>query len=337
MTQQAEPDAMPVGAEAQAEATPEESARAPKRVMHADGFGAAFCASMAGLCAEAVIGGTIAVLVMLAREHDGLPHNVAVIIAAVLGIAFFAVLVSGFVTGIAVMPALALARRVARRAGRAERLRWDLAAVPVVAALVVAAFGGVAALGSHTFAPALSYALWWAGLTAGLLPATLVAAVAGRRVRKGRARGLVRRVARDGALAWLAVAVLGAGAYGTGLVKVYEPPRLHKSDLAGTWTDGHGGTVKLDSDGVAVAEGLDNYVWDETGKDRPKDCDGSGNWKPVREGGKIESVAMRIKSCELSRDWSVGGTQKKPRIYHEIGKPGSGKRYVLTKVVRHKR
>ncbi|MFI1797796.1 hypothetical protein ACH427_10615 [Streptomyces sp. NPDC020379] len=335
MTQQAEPDAKP--ADAEAAAAPERSARAPKRAVHADGFGAAFCASMAGLCAEAVIGGTVAVLVMLSREHDGLPHNVAVIIAAALGIAFFAVLVSGFVTGVAVMPALGLARRVARRMGRAERLRLDLAAVPVVAALLVIAFGGVAALGSLAFAPALSYVLWWAGLTAGLLPAAFVAAVAGRRVRGGRPKGLVRRIARDGALTWLAVAVVGAGVYGTGLVKVYEPPQLHKSDLAGTWTDGHGGTVKFDADGGAVAQGLDNYVWDETGKDRPKDCDGSGNWKPLRENGKIESVALRIKSCELSRDWSVGGTQKKPRIYHEIGKPGSGKRYVLTKVAGHKK
>ncbi|MFF4532800.1 hypothetical protein ACFY1P_26460 [Streptomyces sp. NPDC001407] len=335
MTQQAEPDAKPV--EAEETATPEQPARAAERAMHADGFGAAFCASMAGLCAEAVIGGTIAVLVMLSREHDGLPGNVAVIIAAVLGIAFFAVLVSGFVTGVAVMPALGFARRVARRTGRAERLRLDLAAVPVVAAALVIAFGGVAALGSRAFAPALSYVLWWACLTAGLLPAAFVAAVAGRRVRTGRPKGLVRRIARDGALAWLAVAVVGAGVYGTGLVKVYEPPRLHKSDLAGTWTDGHGGTVELDSDGGAVAQGLDNYVWDETGKDRPKDCDGSGNWKPLRENGKIESVALRIKSCELNRDWSVGGTQKKPHISHEIGKPGSGKRYVLTKVAGHKK
>ncbi|MGW1073796.1 hypothetical protein [Streptomyces sp. NPDC002537] len=335
MTQQAEPDAMP--AEAEADATPEESERTPKRVMHADGFGAAFCASMAGLFAEAVIGGTIAVLVMLAREHDGLPHNVVAIIGVVLGIAFFAVLVSGFVTGVAVMPALALARRVARRTGRPERLRWLLAAVPVVAAAVVAAFGGVAALGSLAFAPALSYVLWWGSLTVGLLPAALLAAVAGRRIRAGRTTGLVRRIARDGALAWLAVGVLGAGVYGTGLVKVYEPPRLHRSDLAGTWTDGHGGTVKLDEDGRAVAQGLDNYVWDETGKDRSTDCDGTGSWKALKESGRIEGVNLRIKTCSLARSWDVGGTQKKPRIYHEIGKPGSGKRYVLTKVVGHKK
>ncbi|RLU84014.1 hypothetical protein CTZ27_28005 [Streptomyces griseocarneus] len=335
MTQQAEPDAIPV--EAQADTAPEESARTPKRVMHPDGFGAAYCASMAGLCAEAVIGGTIAVLVMLAREHDGLPHNVAVIVAVVLGIALFAVLVSGFITGVAVMPALALARRVARRTGRPERLRWYLGAVPVVSAAVVAAFGGVAALGSLAFAPALSYVLWWASLTVGLLPATLLAAVAGRRVRAGRAKGLVRRVARDGALAWLAIGVLGAGAYGTGLVKVYEPPQLHTSDLAGRWTDGHGGTVELNENGGAVADGLDNYVWDETGKDRPKDCDGTGSWKAVKQDGRIEGVALQFKTCELSRSWNLGGTQKTPRIYHEIGKPGSGKRYVLTKVIEHKK
>ncbi|MEV4439787.1 hypothetical protein AB0K09_12325, partial [Streptomyces sp. NPDC049577] len=158
---------------------------------------------------------------------------------------------------------------------------------------------------------------------------------AAHRVRDGRPGSVARRVSRDGLVAWLLVGAVGTGVYASGLVKVYEPPRLHKSDLAGTWTDGHGGTVELSADGVAVADGLDNYVWDGTGKDKPKDCDGSGTWTPLKDGGSVEGLSLRIGPCELSRDWSVSGTQKEPRIFHEIGKPGSGKRYVLTKVVKH--
>ncbi|UQI43164.1 hypothetical protein M1P56_01575 [Streptomyces sp. HU2014] len=329
MTQHAEPDATP--ADDEKDAAPEETPRAPRRVVHADGFGAAFCASMAALCAEAVIGGTGALLVMLSREHDSLPGNLIMIVGVIVGVALLAVLVSGFVTAVAVMPALALARRAARRAGRAERGWWTLAAVPVVAAAAVVVFGGVVALGSLALSPPLTYPLWWGALTAALLPASLVAGAAGRQVRDGRPVRMARRVVRDGLLAWLAVGALGAGAYGTGLVKVYEPPRLEREDLAGVWSDGHGGKVELTSDGAAVAKGLDNYVWDGTGNAKPKECDGSGKWAPIKRDGKVEGVSLTIAGCELARNWNVGGTAKEPRIFHEVGKPGSGKRYVLVK------
>ncbi|MFD0382944.1 hypothetical protein ACFQ2B_12930 [Streptomyces stramineus] len=179
--------------------------------MHADGFGAAFCAAMAALCAEAVIAGTIGVLVMLSREHDGLPDGVLVIAGLVLGVALLTVLAGGFVTAVAVMPAVALARLMPRRMRRSERRRWTLAAVPLVAGAAVVVFGGVMALGSLAPAPPLAYLLAWGTLTAALLPAALIADIAGRRVRQGRATRLAPRVARDGALVWVIVAALGAG------------------------------------------------------------------------------------------------------------------------------
>ncbi len=299
-----------------------------------DGFGSAFCSSMATLCAEAVIGGTVAVFVALAREHDGLPGSAVVIVGAVLALGLVGVLLSGFVTAVAVMPALSLARWWARRKERTDN-RWRaLAAVPVVSAALVAAFGAVAALGSRALAQPLTYLEWWAALTAALAPATVVARTAGGRARAGRSGRLVRRVARNAAVVWLGIAVLGAAAYGTGLVSVYKPPRLSTSDIEGTWTDGHGGTVELAENGKAVADGLDNFVWDGTGKDKPKDCEGTGTWNPVKESGHVQGVSMRINACELVREWSVGGTAKKPRIFHELGKPGSGKRYVLTKMTK---
>ncbi len=189
---------------------------------------------------------------------------------------------------------------------------------------------------SLSLAEPLHYAIWWGSLTAALLPAALAARAAVRRVREGRTGSVARKVTRHGLLAWLAIGAVGAGAYAAGLVSVYEPPRLTRSDLAGTWTDGRGGTVKLASDGMAVADGLDNFTWDGTGKDKPKDCDGSGTWTPVKDGGRVQGVSLRISVCELARDWSVIGTEKEPRIFHEIGKPGSGKRYVLTKVGKRK-
>lgn len=337
MTQQAEPH--PIAEEAQDEATDAASGpccAAPHRAPRDDGFGAAFCASMATLCAEIVVAATAGVLVLLSREHDGLPKGPVLIAAVALGALLLTVLLSGFVTAAAVMPALTLARRTARARKRSDSALWTAGAATAVAAAAVVVFGGVAALGSLSLARPLSYPIWWGALTVVLVPAALAGRAAARRVRESRSGSVARRVTRDGLLAWLVVGALGAGAYGTGLVSVYEPPRLTRSDLAGTWTDGRGGTVKLDSDGNAIAEGLDNFIWDGTGKDRPKDCDGSGTWTPVKDGGRVQGVSMRISSCELSRDWSVIGTEKEPRIFHEIGKPGSGKRYVLTKVVKHK-
>lgn len=332
MTQQAEPHAIPD--EAPEDVAPEATCAPAQQVAHPDGFGAAFCASMAALCAESVVAATIGVLVLLSREHDGLPSGVLLIVAVSLGALLLVVLLSGFVTAATVMPALTLARRAAERRGSADGWKWTLGAVPVVTAGAVVVFGGIAALGSLSPAHPLAYLLWWSSLTAALLPAALVARVAARRIRENRPGSVARKVTRNGAIAWLAVGAVGATVYGTGLVNVYEPPRLSESDLAGTWTDGHGGTVKLESHGALVADGLDNYVWDGTGKDKPKDCDGSGTWTALPDKGPVQGVSMRIGSCELARDWSLTGTEKEPRIFHEIGKPGSGKKYVLTKVVR---
>ncbi|GHC61667.1 hypothetical protein [Streptomyces cinnamoneus] len=335
MRQKAEPHAIPGEA---TNTSPENCCALPKkRGTYADGFGAAFCASMAALCAEVLVAGTAGVFVLLSREHDGIPGGPLMVAALALGVVLLTVLVSGFVTAAAVMPALSLGRWAAARRSWSGSPLWALAAVPVVSAAVVGAFGGVAALGSLSFASPLRYLLWWVFLTAGLLPAAVAGQAAARRVREARSGSVARRVTTGGLIAWLAVGAVGAGVYGSGLVKVYEPPRLSKSDLAGTWTDGRGGTVRLGPDGNAVADGLDNFIWDGTGKDKPKDCDGAGTWKEVKESGRVEGVSLRIGSCELARDWSVTGTQKEPRIYHEIGKPGSGKRYVLTKVVKHKK
>ncbi|MCC2278301.1 hypothetical protein LKL35_23180 [Streptomyces sp. ET3-23] len=332
MTQQAEPHA--ISDEATGDVAPETTCAPTPQVAHPDGFGAAFCASMAALCAESVVAATVGVLVLLSREHDGLPSGVLLAVAVSLGALLLVVLLSGFVTAAAVMPALALARRAAERRGGPDGWKWTVGAVPVVAACAVAVFGGIAALGSLSPAHPLAYLLWWSSLTAVLLPAALVAGVAARRIRENRAGSVARKVTRNGAIAWLAVGAVGATVYGTGLVNVYEPPRLSTSDLAGTWTDGRGGTVRLESHGALVARGLDNYVWDGTGKDRPKDCDGSGTWTPLPDKGPVQGVSMRIGSCELARDWSLTGTEKEPRIFHEIGKPGSGKKYVLTKVAK---
>lgn len=369
MTQQAEPDAIPddattaKGAPEESRGTPpekeslKESSKEPskessperetpseqeapsERAMRGDAFGAAFCASMAALSAEVVVAATVGLLVLLSREHQGLPHGPMLIVAVALGVLLLTVLISGFITAAAVMPALALGRLAARRAGHSGRRPWTLGAVAAVSAGAVIAFGAVAALGSRSLAGPLSYLTWWASLTVGLLPAAFVARAAARRVRDGRSGSVARRVTRDGAIAWLAVGLVGAVVYGSGLVNVYKPPRLHKSDLAGVWDDGHGGQVKLTKEGEALAKGLDSHQWDGAGKDRMKDCDGTGTWTALKDGGRVQGLSLVIKSCEgmNPRNWSLGGTTKQPRIYYEIGKPGSGKRYELRKVVKGKK
>ncbi|MGK5638381.1 hypothetical protein ACSNOK_08715 [Streptomyces sp. URMC 126] len=310
-----------------------ERADRPRAPRHPDGFGAAFCASMATLCAEVVVAASAGVLVLLSREHQGLPTAPVLAVAVALGALLLTVLLSGFVTAAAVMPALGLSRRAAARAGRPEGRWWTVGAVPVVAAGLVVVFGAVAALGALAPAPPLKYLLWWGGLTVGLLPPALAARRAARRVREDRPGSVARRVARDGALAWLLVGAVGATAYGTGLATVYEPPKLHRSDIAGVWNDGRGGVVRLERDGKAVADGLDKFEWDGMGHDRIQDCKGSGSWTPVKESGKVVGVGLRFDACgRYEKNWSVGGTAKEPRIYHEIGKQGSGKRYVLKKL-----
>ncbi|MBZ4324291.1 hypothetical protein JNW98_33845, partial [Streptomyces sp. SCA2-4] len=187
--------------------------RAPR---HKDGFGAAFCASMATLCAEVVVAASAGVLVLLSREHQGLPTAPVLAVAAALGALLITVLLSGFVTAAAVMPALELSRRAAARAGRPEGRWWTVGAVPAVAAALVIVFGAVAALGALAPAHPLKYLIWWGALTVGLLPPALAARRAARRVREDRPGSVARRVARDGVLAWLLVGAVGATAYGTG-------------------------------------------------------------------------------------------------------------------------
>ncbi|WP_171172492.1 hypothetical protein [Streptomyces sp. I05A-00742] len=340
MTQQADPESIPDDATT---AAPDDSdgtdgrkdrARPPR---HPDGFGAAFCASMATLCAEVVVAASTGVLVLLSREHQGLPSGPVLAVAVALGVLLLTVLLSGFVTAAAVMPALELSRRAARRAGRPEGRWWTVGAVPAVAAALVVVFGAVAALGSLAPARPLSYLIWWGALTVGLLPPALAARRAARRTRGGRPGSVARRVIRDGALAWLAVGAIGATVYGTGLATVYQPPKLHRSDIAGVWDDGRGGTVRLKEDGSAVADGLDKFEWDGMGKDRIQDCNGSGTWTPVKDGGKVIGVGLKIDSCgRYEKNWSVSGTTKEPRIFHEIGKQGSGKRYMLKKTAGNK-
>ncbi|MFI0740007.1 hypothetical protein ACH4PU_18255 [Streptomyces sp. NPDC021100] len=309
---------------------PSDRARAPR---HPDGFGAAFCASMAALCAEVVVAASVGVLVLLSREHQGLPTAPALAVAVALGALLLTVLLSGFVTAAAVMPALELSRRAAARAGRPEGRWWTVGAVPAVAAALVVVFGAVAALGTLAPAHPLKYLTWWGVLTAGLLPPALAARRAARRVREDRPGSVARRVARDGVLAWLLVGAIGATAYGTGLATVYQPPKLHRSDIAGVWNDGRGGVVRLKEDGSAVADGLDTFEWDGMGHDRIQDCKGSGSWTPVKESGAVVGVGLKIDACgRYEKNWSVGGTAKEPRIFHEIGKQGSGKRYMLKKM-----
>ncbi|EME96735.1 hypothetical protein J7W19_13510 [Streptomyces mobaraensis NBRC 13819 = DSM 40847] len=353
MTQQAEPGAIPDeapatapddsadaddaggserfgGPEREERKEPSGRSRAPR---HQDGFGAAFCASMAALCAEVVVAASVGVLVLLSREHQGLPTAPALAVGVALGALLLVVLLSGFVTAAAVMPALELSRRAAARAGRPEGRWWTVGAVPAVAAALVIVFGAVAALGALAPAHPLKYLIWWGALTVGLLPPALAARRAARRVREDRPGSVARRVARDGVLAWLLVGAIGATAYGTGLATVYQPPKLHRSDIAGVWNDGRGGTVRLMEDGSAVADGLDTFDWDGMGHDRIQDCNGSGSWTPVKESGAVVGVGLRIDACgRYEKNWSVGGTAKEPRIFHEIGKQGSGKRYMLKKM-----
>ncbi|MEU6058900.1 hypothetical protein [Streptomyces sp. NPDC047097] len=165
-----------------------------------------------------------------------------------------------------VLPLVEPAGWLERRSGR-PAWRWTptLAAVPALllpgASLLL---GGTSAVG----------AAWtWLVSTAALaVPALAVRPVALRPVpiRTGKAFGLT---AVGGLLVPAAVGGAIAAAFGTGLLTEYEPPRLSREQAVGVWTDGDGGTLRLESDGTATARDVEH---EGSAPDRVGTCSGTG-------------------------------------------------------------
>lgn len=221
---------------------------------------------------------------------------------------------SGMVGSAAIaLPVVQLSRWWARRAGRAETLPWCLAACGTVAVCI----GVPTALLSSGWT-ALLPALLVAFLA--LAPAVLCTRAVTRRQGIGARFRLTAIVFGSGLALSGAVLVAGLAAYATGLLQVYEPPRLTSTQLVGTWTDGKGGTLSLRPDGTAVADKLGHMS---------EGCSGSGTWTRGWSSVGAPQVEASIPGCSGNGGWEFGGTEDEPALYYWIGDPDSMNQYRL--------
>jgi hypothetical protein len=126
---------------------------------------------------------------------------------------------------------------------------------------------------------------------------------------------------------------IGALAFSTGLARVYAPPRMTDARLVGTWSDGHGGSVRLAADGEATAGQLhpDAEVVG-TSLRLGKGCDGSGPWafEPAKSTWD-QGVTLTFAGHCGHATWQVLGTPDHPGIYEFTDDPDTGHIYALTK------
>lgn len=213
-----------------------------------------------------------------------------------------------------VLPTLSVAVWAGRRcAGR--HVGWWILAVAGCWAAAVALWPAVTGDGLETW-------LWvWLSGAAALSAVTLLTR---RALTRGRPYGTVVGV---GLLSATAVVAVGSLAYGTGLVDEYAPPRVHASDLVGTWNDGHGGTLRLDAEGRAVATG----TWGEGGVDSADGrCEGSGTWRFEPDDNPwLQSVTTDAGDC-WSGQWTLSGTAGRPKLNYQLGDTDSPEWYVLS-------
>ncbi|MFF8832465.1 hypothetical protein [Streptomyces sp. NPDC015131] len=286
-------------------------------------FGATLLVSMSVLFVEAVLGLLTLMIVSETEASPSVgPHPLGLAVIVVVGVPLGAVL--GFVLSVAaVMPLVVLGSWLGRRfGGGRDRWWWT----PVAAGAVVCV--PVAAVGLPAGAGVVSMAWTWLALTAVLaVPALAVRPVALRPVQVHGGRAFAR-VALYGTGAVVGLCLLSWAAFETGLLREYHPPRVSEERLAGTWTDGRGGTLRLAADGTATATGLDHHTFDDDFDDVVEECTGSGTWSyDAGESEWSQTVAVSAGGC--SEKWEVGGTPDRVTLYVFVGDPDSGDLYEL--------
>ncbi|WP_239079536.1 hypothetical protein [Streptomyces sp. SID7909] len=231
-----------------------------------------------------------------------------------------------------VLPLVWAARRLSVRVTGRDAWWW----VPAVAA--VAAVAVTAAVGIWT-PGAGPLALAWLTSASLLTGAALIArdsALHGPRL---------LRTLGYGGLAAVAVFLVGAGVFGAGLLTEYGPPKVTAAQLAGTWSDGHGGTLRLGADGTARAEGLTDH---ESAYEDEADahsaryrCTGTGRWAYVPGDSTTwdQRLKLSVEGCEFDdfvsvyddAGWSIGGTSDHPKLNREYGDLDAPEWYTLTR------
>ncbi|MFE6102668.1 hypothetical protein ACFVQ4_22195 [Streptomyces laurentii] len=295
----------------------------PVRARAKERSGAVLTASLSVLCVEAVIALIVNFAWEQTRESPALPHNALEIAALVIGAPFLAAVGSLVTVGV-VIPLLAAAARLGRAVSGREAWWWVPAATaaatapPVLAALTFTEAGVLVCLGG-----------WLVATTALAAPALTVRRLLlpDRPPLSGRV--MFGRVALYGTLAVVTVFTLAGVALSSGLA--YEIPRLTSEQIAGTYSDGKGGTLVLTPDGKAVATRVDTFDFDGSFEPRVHPCTGTGSWTyDPGDGAYAQEVDVTVDSCPVDMDdWSVYGTREHPKLYVFIGDPDSWDLYTL--------
>ncbi|MEU8523911.1 hypothetical protein [Streptomyces sp. NPDC048577] len=283
--------------------------------------------------AETVIAALVAVLCRLPSEYHGGEGGLGWLFGTIFALVLLAVvsLVAGLAgSATAVLPLVLLGRAVARRTGRRDSWRLTLATVAVAAAALALLIGSCMLLaGFDGPGDLLVYPVLALSLIVGLAPATLCARAAGNPGKPG-ARWRVLGGVALGGLGLLAVTLaVGVAAYVSGILKIYEPPRLTAADMVGTWTDGDGGSLRFEADGTVTAKGVDAY---EATGEQSGTADCTGTWRMTEDDGVGRPFELSIADCEsLSARWGIGGTAEHPTVFTWNGRPDWAERYILTR------
>ncbi|MFG2329541.1 hypothetical protein ACGFMM_07940 [Streptomyces sp. NPDC048604] len=286
-----------------------------------DRFGAVLLASMSVLFVEAVIGWIGLLVWGQTRESPGgLPFSALggfVLLVMAPFVALAGAILAALFSVVAVMPLMIVADRVGRR------VTWRPAWWPVPA--LAAAVGVLTGLIAGVLLDS-----GWAALTCWFVTSAVLAGpalVARRLVRpdKWRISGgrMFGRVALYGTLAVVSAFTLAGVGLWAGIG--YEPPQMSGQRLAGTWSDGEGGTLVLGEDGRATATGVNIYDWIEV----KQECTGSGNWSyEPGDNPWAQEVEVTVSGCDLET-WEFFGTEEHPKLFVYIGDPDSWNLYIL--------
>ncbi|MEV5654130.1 hypothetical protein [Streptomyces sp. NPDC052291] len=226
-----------------------------------------------------------------------------------------------------VLPLVWAARRLSGRLTGRD-VWWWVPVFAAVAALVVTAVVGIWRPGAGPLA------VTWLTSAALLAGAALIArdsALHGPRL---------LRTLGYGGLALVAVFAVGAAVFGAGLVTEYTPPKADRAGLAGTWTDGHGGTLRLAPDGTARAENLKDHAaaYEDSVDVAPATyrCTGAGTWSYDRDDSTSawdQRVRLELADCELGEldGWRIGGTASGLKLNAQYGDADDPGWYTLTR------
>ncbi|MEV7682116.1 hypothetical protein AB0O64_26735 [Streptomyces sp. NPDC088341] len=290
-----------------------------------DRFGAVVTASVSVLFVEAAIGAIALVVWEQTQVSPGLPYNAMGVVLLVVMAPFIAAagLVLGALLSVGVvMPLLVVAGWLGRRLSGREAWWWVPAvaatgtALPVLAAAVRVEAGLLAGLGG------------WLAVTVALAATALVAR---RLLLPDRPRlsggAMFGRVVLYGTLAVVTAGTLAGIALYAGFG--YEPPRLSTERVAGTWSDGKGGTLMLTADGEATATGVETFDFGDSFEPVIHTCTGTGTWEYDPGAGPwSQEVAVSVDDCPMNA-WEVFGTPDHPKLFVYIGDPDSGDIYIL--------